>query len=70
MQPFFQQPLVLPAGLCADPGVACCPVCRPWCCLLPCVQTLAQFKQSSLKAMGDGSLDRDFGGEVPLEAQV
>jgi len=34
------------------------------------LQTLAQFKASSMKQMGSDAADRDFGGEVPLEAQV
>jgi len=35
-----------------------------------CAQTLAQFKAASMKQMGTDALDRDFGGEVPLDSQV
>jgi hypothetical protein len=34
------------------------------------VQVLAAFRSQSAKLMGSDGADRDFGGEVPLEAQV
>jgi hypothetical protein len=34
------------------------------------MQEMARLRAASVKAMGDGSGDLGFGGEVPLESQV